>query len=62
MVAHVGHFNVDHFSEDEELLAARPFAEFQRHVIARAVVDAEEDAAAVSTRPTVALHSIDPWR
>ncbi len=61
-VTWVSHFDVDNFSEDEELLARVPLADVFRHSMARAVLDAEEESAAVSTRPTIALHAIGPWR
>jgi hypothetical protein len=55
-------FNVDHFSEDEALLASQPLSTVLRHAQARAALDEEECIAVQSTRPTVALHAIAPWR
>lgn len=52
----------DHFSEDEQLLTEQPLSAVLRHAAARAEVDAEEEDAALSTRPTVAIYDIEPWR
>jgi hypothetical protein len=54
--------DLDHFTADEELLAARPFDEWARHVVAQAHVIAEEETAAVSCRPTVPVFQGEPWR
>jgi len=57
----VSHLTAEYF-EDEDLLDERPLSEVMRRVAARAIVDADESQAAESTRPTVALYPIGPWR
>lgn len=54
--------DLDHFTDDEELIAARPFDEWARQVVAKSVVDAEEECCAVSKRPTVPVFQGEPWR
>lgn len=55
-------FDLDHFSEEERLLVERPFEEVLRRAGARVVVDAEEEEAAISKRPTVPAFAIVPWQ
>jgi hypothetical protein len=53
--------DLDHFTDDEALLAARPFDEWARVVVAKATFEAEEEASAVSCRPTVPVFDGEPW-
>jgi hypothetical protein len=50
------------FDDEENLLRDRPLEEVLRHAAAVAVVEAEEESAAISKRPTVPLFVGEPWR
>ncbi len=54
--------DLDHFTEDESFLAARPLDEVLRRAAAVACVEAEDECAAVSVRPTVPVFHGEPWR
>ena len=54
--------DLDHFTDEEKLLVARPFDEWARHVVAQSVVLAEEESAAISYRPTIPVIQGEPWR
>lgn len=51
-----------HGTQEELLLEDRPLEEVLRHAAASAIVDAEEESAAVSKRPTVPVFICEPWR
>jgi len=51
-----------HGTEDELLLEDRPLEEVLRRAAAAKAVDAEEEAAALSKRPTVPVFICEPWR
>lgn len=53
--------DLDAFTLDEELLASRPLDEVLRRAAAQAHVLADEEAAAVSTRPTSPVFHGRPW-
>jgi hypothetical protein len=55
-------WDVDRFSEDEELLTSRSLAEILRRAAAIRSVEADEIAAAESTRPTMPVFPGEPWR
>ncbi len=48
---------------DEQLLGEGvPFETVLRRAMASAILDAEEEASAISTRPTIAAIVGEPWR
>lgn len=55
-------FDVGGWSEDEALIAERSFDEWARHVVAKSQVELEEEAGAVSVRPTLPIFVGEPWR
>jgi hypothetical protein len=58
----MGKFDVGGFTAEEELLTERSLEEVLRHAAASACVEAEEEHAAVSQRPTYPLFLGEPWR
>lgn len=53
--------DLDHFTATEQLLSERSLDEVLRHAAAGAHVDAEEEQAVVSRRPTVPVFHGEPW-
>jgi hypothetical protein len=61
MVHAVGWGDLDHFSEEEELLSTRPLAEVAARCAARVAIEVEESEAVASVRPTVPVFAGEPW-
>jgi len=51
-----------HGTEEEMLLEDRPLEEVLRRAAATRAVEAEEESAAISKRPTLPVFICEPWR